>query len=77
MKGTYHAKTDTLLLVSRDTAVVDSDEVGRGIVINYGYDGMVVSVEVRDASKQVSEPLSIVHKLRALNLSRARPRPRW
>lgn len=77
MKGVYNPRTDTLSLVTRAAPIAGSDEVGEGLIINYGHDGTVVSVEVLDASKQVSEPLSIVHKLKALNLSRARPRPRW
>ena len=50
MKVTYDQQTDTLNVILRDdVAVIDSDQ-GRGVVFDYGEDGLLVSIEVLEAS---------------------------
>jgi uncharacterized protein YuzE len=56
MKVTYDRKTDTLSLILREnTAVSESDEEKPGIVLDYDENGNLVSIEVLDASKRVTE----------------------
>ncbi len=64
MKVIYDPDTDTLSLLFRDEPVVESDELREGVIIDYGGDGKIVSVEVLDASQHVTEPQSIAYELR-------------
>jgi YD repeat-containing protein len=56
MKATYDERTDTLTLVLREgVEVAESDEDKPGVVLDYDGDGNLVSIEVLDASKRVTE----------------------
>lgn len=56
MKVTYDLKTDTIVLVLREGAAIEeSDEVSRGIVHDLDASGNVVSIEILDASRRLTE----------------------
>lgn len=56
MKITYDTRTDTLTLILRDGVnVAESDEDKPGVILDYDDQGNLVSVEVLDASKRVTE----------------------
>ena len=56
MKATYDAETDTLIIVLRpDADVAESDEDKPGVILDYDDQGNLVSLEVLDASKRVTE----------------------
>lgn len=65
MKVIYDPETDTLSIIFRKTKVSESDELREGIIIDYGQDGKIVSMEILDASEQVSEPHGIFYELKS------------
>lgn len=56
MKVTYDPRSDTLtLLLKEHTTVAESDENKPGIILDYDGVGDLVSIEVMDASRRVTE----------------------
>ncbi|HJU15989.1 MAG TPA: DUF2283 domain-containing protein [Stellaceae bacterium] len=56
MKATYDARTDTLsIILKADAHIAESDEDKPGIILDYDEDGNLVSLEILDASKRVTE----------------------
>jgi len=56
MKVLYDRKTDTLtMLLREDVAVAESDEEKPGLILDYDERGDIVSIEVLDASRRMTE----------------------
>lgn len=56
MKVNYDSHTDTLSVILREnTPVAESDEDKPGVILDYDAEGNLVSLEVLDASKRVTE----------------------
>lgn len=64
MKVRYDRKTDTLSLVLRDgVTVTESDEDKPGIILDYDKDGNLVSLEILDASRRVTDARKVDFQL--------------
>lgn len=56
MKVSYARRTDTLVvLLKEETAIAESDEAKPGVILDYDEQGNLVSLEVLDASKRVTD----------------------
>ena len=56
MKVNYDTKTDTLSLILKENAsVIESDEEKPGIILDFDGQGDLVSMEILDASRRVTE----------------------
>ncbi len=56
MKVNYDPRTDTLTVILKDgVAVSESDEDKPGVILDYDANGDLVSLEILDASRRVSE----------------------
>ena len=56
MKVSYDEKTDTLSMILKDnTPVAESDEDKPGVILDYDKAGNLVSLEILDASRRVTE----------------------
>ena len=56
MQATYDARTDTLsIILKADAVVAESDEDKPGVILDYDEDGNLVSLEISDASRRVTE----------------------
>ncbi len=65
MKIIYDKETDTLSLILLPGKVAESDEVRPGLILDYDKAGQLVSIELLDASEQVTAPQSIEFALSA------------
>ncbi|MEW6325638.1 MAG: DUF2283 domain-containing protein [Nitrospirota bacterium] len=60
MKVSYDHKTDTLSVILQETAqIAESDEDKPGVILDYDTKGNLVSLEILDASKRVTETRKI------------------
>jgi uncharacterized protein YuzE len=60
MKVRYDANTDTLSVVLLESAcIAESDEEKPGVILDFDAEGNLVSLEVLDASKRMSDPRTI------------------
>ncbi len=56
MKVIYDPRTDTLSMILReDVSVAESDEDKPGVILDYDGQGNLVSLEILDASRRVTE----------------------
>ena len=56
MKASYDVRTDTLsIILKADAKVTESDEGKPGVILDYDEHGNLVSLEILDASKRVTE----------------------
>jgi YD repeat-containing protein len=64
MKVTYDPHTDTLsVILKEDTPVAESDEEKPGVILDYDAEGNLVSIEVLDASKRVTDACKIEYEM--------------
>ena len=63
MKVIYDSATDTLSIILRDTAIVESDEDKPGIILDYDASGNVISLEILDASHRVLLPTQMEYQV--------------
>jgi uncharacterized protein YuzE len=60
MKVMYDSQTDTLSVILKDNvAVHESDEDKPGVILDYDKDGNLISLEVLDASKRVTDARNV------------------
>jgi len=59
MKIKYDMKADSLTIILREARIKESDELRPGMVVDFGYDGGVVSIEIEQASKVVERTCEI------------------
>jgi len=66
MKVSYDSATDTLTVILKEgDAVAESDEDRPGIVLDYDADGDLVSIEILDASRRVTDARRIEYQTTA------------
>ena len=63
MKVIFDPQVDVLRIIFRDVPIEESDEEKPGVILDYDKDGMIVGVEILDASKQNINPRSIEYSI--------------
>ncbi len=64
MKLIYDPETDTLTLILREMTIEESDEIKEGLIIDYGKDNKIVSIEMLDVSDNISEPQTFMYEVK-------------
>jgi uncharacterized protein YuzE len=54
MKTIYDSEADALYVRFSDSAVVESEEVSNGVVLDFDADGRIVAIEFLDSTKRLS-----------------------
>lgn len=63
MKVIYDSKADTLTIILRsDTQVTKSDEDKPGVILDYDEHGNLLSLEILDASRRVTDTRKIEYQ---------------
>jgi uncharacterized protein YuzE len=66
MKVTYDSNTDTLTVILREgVRVAESDEGKPGVILDYDDRGNLVSLELLDASRRVTDARKIEYQVTA------------
>jgi uncharacterized protein YuzE len=55
----YDRETDSLTINLREAKIKESDELKPGVIVDFGYDGGVVSIEILHASRVVEKTCEI------------------
>ena len=64
MKVAYYPRTDTLsMILKEDVTVAESDEDKPGVILDYDWAGDLVSLEILDASRRVTETRRIEFRM--------------
>jgi uncharacterized protein YuzE len=59
MKVFYDPEVDVLSVLLSDAPVAESDEDKPGVILDYDSGGNMVSFEILDASKRMTNPMSV------------------
>jgi len=59
MKTLYDANSDALYLRFAEAAVVESEEVADGVVLDFDSEGRIVAIEVLEATKHLAAGASL------------------
>jgi uncharacterized protein YuzE len=62
MKIIYDQETDTMTVIFKETSVEESDEAKSGIIIDYDNQGDIVSIEILDAKKRITQPTQVIYQ---------------
>jgi uncharacterized protein YuzE len=63
MKLVYDPEVDVLTVLLSDAPVAESDQDKPGVILDYDGQGNVVSLEILDASKRMTNPLSVEYAI--------------
>ena len=70
MKVNYDEQSDAMYIRFSDSSCYESDEVKKGIILDYDEQGRVIGIEILDASKQMPAPQT---QLYSINFEVLRP----
>jgi uncharacterized protein YuzE len=59
MKVIYDPETDTLTMILKEGLVAQSAEDKPGVILDYDEQGDLISLEILDASRRVTQPRNI------------------
>jgi uncharacterized protein YuzE len=55
MRVTYDRESDSMMITLRSDPIRDSDEIGPGVIVDFGHDGEILRFEILQASRLVED----------------------
>ena len=52
-----------MTVILKESAIEESDEAKSGVIIDYDNQGDIVSIEILDAKKRLSQPTQVIYQL--------------
>jgi uncharacterized protein YuzE len=52
-----------MTVIFKETSVEESDEAKNGIIIDYDNQGDIVSIEILDAKKRITQPTQVTYQI--------------
>ena len=63
MKVKYDKEVDVMKIVFSLNQIFESDEEKPGVILDFDVNGNIVSMEILDASKSITSPLSVDYEV--------------
>jgi len=63
MKVKYDKEVDVLYIVFSENKIKESDEEKSGIILDYDKQGLIVGIEILDASKRMKNPNKVEYEV--------------
>jgi len=63
MKVKYDKEVDVLYIVFSEKKIKESDEDKPGMILDYDKDGLIVGIEILDASKKMKNPAIVEYEI--------------
>ena len=63
MKVKYDKEVDVLYIVLSENKIKESDEEKSGIILDYDKQGLIVGIEILDASKRMKNPNKVEYEV--------------
>jgi len=63
MKVKYDKEVDVLYIVFSENKIKESDEEKSGIILDYEKQGLIVGIEILDASKRMKNPNKVEYEV--------------
>jgi uncharacterized protein YuzE len=74
MKVTYDPEQDILQIAFTTGSVEETTQIAPGLILDYDEDGNVVGLELRKASRKVSNPYTIAYNVGRINPNKPQPK---
>ncbi|MBM2817317.1 MAG: hypothetical protein HW421_4079 [Ignavibacteria bacterium] len=68
MKFDYDKKTDSLSVIFRNDEVDETEEIRPGVLADFNEEGMILSIEILNASKKVDSLNTLIFDNKSLEL---------
>jgi uncharacterized protein YuzE len=74
MKIIYGQETGTMTVIFKESSIEESDEAKSGLISDYDLQGDIVSIEILDAKKRITQPTQVIYQLEERDVASRRTR---
>lgn len=74
MKVVYDPERDILQIAFTQSPIEETTQIAPGLILDYDEDGKVIGLELRKASKKVTDPYAITYAIGDANADKPQPK---